>query len=90
MRRENPDATIIVTGCYAQLTAELPKPKGLEEADYILGNDAKFDIPEIVKRLENRQQTTDSQESIVLSTPIREVDTFHGALSFSHVDSEDE
>ena len=90
LRRENPDATIIVTGCYAQLTAELPKPKGLEEADYILGNDAKFDIPEIVKRLENRQQTTDSQESIVLSTPIREVDTFHGALSFSHVGSEDE
>ena len=39
LRRENPNAVIIVTGCYAQLTAELPKPKGLEDADYVLGNE---------------------------------------------------
>lgn len=91
LRRENPNAVIIVTGCYAQLTADrmTDQPaamKGWEGADYILGNDAKFDIPELITQVSRRV----AEHPTVVSTPIREVDAFHGALSFSHVDSEDE
>lgn len=93
LRRENPDAVIVVTGCYAQLTADsLSKApaaataKGWSEADYIVGNDEKFNIPELVAKISERV----TERPIVLSTLIREVETFHGALSFSHVDSEDE
>ncbi len=88
LRRENPNAVIIVTGCYAQLTAELPKPKGLEDADYVLGNEAKFEIPELVERISGQQQSAINGQPIVQSTPIREVEAFHGALSFSSTDSE--
>ena len=95
LRRENPQAVIIVTGCYAQLTADKSSAvggqksavRGLEEADYILGNDEKFSIPELVKeRLAKSGERV--SEPLVLSTPIREVDAFHGALSFSSTDSE--
>ncbi|MBR4520826.1 MAG: tRNA (N(6)-L-threonylcarbamoyladenosine(37)-C(2))-methylthiotransferase MtaB [Paludibacteraceae bacterium] len=92
LRRENPNAVIIATGCYAQLTADrmtgqpAAAMKGWEGADYILGNDAKFDIPELIMQVSRRV----AEHPIVVSTPIREVDAFHGALSFSHVDSEDE
>lgn len=95
LRRENPQAVIIVTGCYAQLTADKSSAvsgqqsavRGLEEADYILGNDEKFSIPELVKeRLAKSGERI--SEPLVLSTPIREVDAFHGALSFSSIDSE--
>ena len=61
--------------------------KSWEDADYILGNDAKFAIPELVERISSRQSTAGKQ--VVLSTPIREVESFHGALSFSHTDSEE-
>ena len=94
LRRENPNAVIVVTGCYAQLTADRienhESPKGWDEADYILGNDEKFGIPELVRRLEeerNRRSETRKQP-MVLSTPIREVEAFHGALSFSSTDGE--
>ena len=90
LRRENPNAVIVATGCYAQLTAERmaakERPKGWDEADYVVGNDEKFDIPQLIEQI-SKQGT---ERPVVLATPIREVDTFHGALSFSHVDSEDE
>ena len=103
LRRENPNAVIIATGCYAQLTADKQSAEieykhqeagGLEEADYVLGNDEKFSIPELVEhislRVTERQSLEQKRETIVLSTPIREVETFHGALSFSHIDGEDD
>ena len=91
LRRENPNAVIIVTGCYAQLTADLMaeqrRPEGWDTADYILGNDAKFTIPELVEQISQRVAEKQSNQ-VVLSTPIREVDAFHGALSFTHADEE--
>ena len=90
LRRENPNAVIVATGCYAQLTAERiaakERPKGWDEADYIVGNDEKFDIPQLIEQISKQV----AERPVVMATPIREVDTFHGALSFSHVDSEDE
>ena len=114
LRRENPHAVIIATGCYAQLAADgmSEKPaadgqqpeagsrvavatKGWEDADYILGNDAKFSIPQLLEDLRRQKpdagcRKSEARDQVVLSTPIREVESFHGALSFSHVDSEDE
>lgn len=97
LRRENPNAVIIVTGCYAQLTADRiqnseiriqkSEDRGWSDADYILGNDAKFDIPELVERISDVRTKVGGQP-IVQSTPIREVEAFHGALSFSSTDSE--
>ncbi len=54
IRRENPNAVLIVTGCYAQL-----KPQEIKEikgVDYVLGQDAKFKIPELVEQIEREQE----------------------------------
>jgi len=47
-RRENPEAMVIVTGCYAEVSAG--EVAGLPEADYVLGNTAKADLAEYIKR----------------------------------------
>ncbi len=47
-RRENPGALVIVTGCYAEVSAE--EVAGLEEADYVLGNSAKANLAEYIKQ----------------------------------------
>ncbi len=39
-RRANPDAVIVLTGCYAQVASE--ELSGLEGVDYIVGNSHKF------------------------------------------------
>ena len=105
LRRENPQALIIATGCYAQLAAEkmsavsgqqsaASRQKGWEGADYILGNDEKFRIPELVEaisqelRAKSQEAPANSPEPTVQATPIREVEAFHGALSFSSTDCE--
>jgi threonylcarbamoyladenosine tRNA methylthiotransferase MtaB len=41
-RKLNPEATIVVAGCYAQLQPE--KIASIEGVDLVLGNDEKFDI----------------------------------------------
>jgi len=72
LRRQYPDATLIVTGCYAQL-----KPGEIAEipgVDYVLGMHEKFDIPAFVEQLEQQHETIHTSE-------IREVDTFCGARS---------
>ena len=54
IRRENPNAVLIVTGCYAQL-----KPQEIKEikgVDYVLGQDAKFKIPELVEQIERERE----------------------------------
>lgn len=96
LRRENPEAVIIATGCYAQLAADKNQQptansqglKGWEQVDYILGNDEKFSIPELIAQLENQVPRAENQLPQVLSAPIREVEAFHGALSFAAADSE--
>lgn len=74
IRRENPNAVLIVTGCYAQL-----KPQEISEiegVDYVLGQDAKFHIPELVDRIERQYNQAD-----IVTSDIRAVDDFHGAYS---------
>lgn len=45
-RRTTPDATIIVTGCYAEIQPEALC--SMNEVDFVLGNDEKPEIPEIM------------------------------------------
>lgn len=74
IRRENPNSVLIVTGCYAQL-----KPQEISEiegVDYVLGQDAKFHIPELVERIERQYNQAD-----IVTSDIRAVDDFHGAYS---------
>lgn len=74
IHRENPNAVLIVTGCYAQL-----KPQEISEiegVDYVLGQDAKFHIPELVEEIERQHSQTSIQ-----TCDIRAVDDFHGAYS---------
>ncbi len=91
IRRQNPDAVLIVTGCYAQLKpgeiADLP------EVDYVLGMNEKFAIPDLVERIEQQrnadntaQDDTDiaslkSKQADVYTSAIREIDEFHAAHS---------
>lgn len=74
IRRQNPNAVLIVTGCYAQLKpgeiAQIP------DVDYVLGQDEKFAIPEIVEQLEKREG-----KGCIQTSEIREVEAFHGAYS---------
>ena len=76
IRRQNPNAILIVTGCYAQLKPD--EIAHIEGVDYVLGQDEKFHLEEFVESLESRVK---SQESRVYISPIREVEDFHGAYS---------
>ena len=70
IKRINPDAFVVITGCYAQLKSE-----ELSKNDYIdlvVGSDDKLRIPEIINNKE---------ELSVITSKIESVDTFN--LSYS-------
>ena len=84
IRRQNPDAILIVTGCYAQLKPD--EIAHIEGVDYVLGQDEKFRLSEFIESLELKVESlkksrVKSQESRVFTSSIREVDDFHGAYS---------
>ena len=85
IRRQNPNAIIIVTGCYAQLKPE--EIADMNEVDYVLGQNEKFNIPQFIEQLESRTESQEwkvkSQESraVIHTSAIREIDAFHGAFS---------
>ncbi|WP_462280180.1 tRNA (N(6)-L-threonylcarbamoyladenosine(37)-C(2))-methylthiotransferase MtaB [Salinivirga cyanobacteriivorans] len=69
-RRANPNAKIVVLGCYAQLRpGEL---RNLETADLILGNEEKFKVFDYLEQ--------DAQPS-VYTHPFKEITTFDSAWS---------
>ena len=51
IRRQNPNAILIVTGCYAQL--QPGEIAHIEGVDYVLGQEEKFHLDEFVERLES-------------------------------------
>ena len=77
IRRENPDAVLIVTGCYAQLKPD--EIAHIEGVDYVLGQNEKFNLPEFVKEIEHSART--SHATPVLTSAIREIEDFHEAYS---------
>ncbi|MBQ2291217.1 MAG: MiaB/RimO family radical SAM methylthiotransferase [Paludibacteraceae bacterium] len=95
IHRQNPNAIIIVTGCYAQLQPE--QIAQIEGVDYVLGQNEKYEIPALVERLESdaaRAAIGRSQGELlaigyrreakgerICVGAIREVEEFHGAYS---------
>lgn len=77
IRRQNPNAILIVTGCYAQL-----KPNEIahiEGVDYVLGQNEKFNLPAFIEKIE--QSPVSTIQSQIKISPIRETDDFYGAYS---------
>ena len=85
IRRQNPNAIIIVTGCYAQLKPE--EIADMNEVDYVLGQNEKFNIPQFIEELEARTKDDvqctmyEGRETVIHTSAIREIDAFHGAFS---------
>ena len=76
IRRQNPNAILIVTGCYAQLKPD--EIAHIEGVDYVLGQDEKFRLPEFIHSLELK---VESLKNKVYTSSIREIDDFYGAYS---------
>ena len=97
IHRQNPNAIIIVTGCYAQLQPE--QISQIEGVDYVLGQNEKYDIPKLVATLESdaakatmgrspgelldigEEAKRRKTKGEVHVCSIREVDEFHGVHS---------
>ena len=50
IRRQNPNAILIVTGCYAQLKPD--EIAHIEGVDYVLGQNEKFNLPAFIEQIE--------------------------------------
>ncbi len=75
LMRRQPDAVVVVTGCYAQL-----KPQEIADipgVDLVLGAGEKFRILEYVDGLTKAQG-----KGMVRAGEVREVNTFHSSFSF--------
>lgn len=72
--RTNPDAKIIVIGCYAQLKPE--EIAQIQGVNMVLGAKEKFNIHEHLDKL------SEQAEPIVLNSPIEEINSFKSAFSF--------
>ena len=83
LHRKYPNATIVVTGCYAQLQPE--QISQIEGVDYVLGQNEKYDIPQLIEEIEKQACLTAPQETHTKNkirvAAIREVDDFHGVHS---------
>ena len=83
LHRKYPNATIVVTGCYAQLQPE--QISQIDGVDYVLGQNEKYDIPQLIEEIEKHACLTAPQETHTKNkirvAAIREVDNFHGVHS---------
>lgn len=85
LHRKYPNATIVVTGCYAQLQPE--QISQIEGVDYVLGQNEKYDIPQLIEEIEKHASIASTQETHtnlqdkIRVAAIREVDNFHGVHS---------
>lgn len=85
LHRKYPNATIVVTGCYAQLQPE--QISQIEGVDYVLGQNEKYDIPQLIEEIEKHASIASTQEihtnlqDKIRVAAIREVDDFHGVHS---------
>ena len=81
IRRQNPNAILIVTGCYAQLKPD--EIAHIEGVDYVLGQNEKFNLPAFIEQIEKEaySRPLPKGKGDIFSSPIREVEDFHGAYS---------
>lgn len=64
-RRQNPDTRVVVTGCFAQLNADMLADKGL--ADIVLGNGDKLNL---IEHLKQADEPGREQEPYVFAPPM--------------------
>ena len=74
IRRQNPNAILIVTGCYAQLKPD--EIAHIDGVDFVLGQDEKFRLHEFIEQIESAKHG-----GCIYTSPIREIDDFYGAYS---------
>lgn len=79
IRRQNPNAILIVTGCYAQLKPD--EIAHIDGVDFVLGQNEKFNLETFIEKLENHQSLISNHQSPIYTSPIREIDDFYGAYS---------
>ena len=86
IRRQNPNAILIVMGCYAQLKPD--EIVQIEGVDYVLGQNEKFHLLEFINELEQTANAVrpsndckTANDCKISCSPIREVEEFHGAYS---------
>ena len=91
IHRQNPNAIIIVTGCYAQLQPE--QIAQIEGVDYVLGQNEKYEITQLVDKIERLRDSLEDaslqdaasgyslEAKKIRVANIREVEEFHGAYS---------
>ncbi len=77
IKRKNPNAKIVVTGCYAQLKPD--EIAAIDEVDLVLGAQDKFKLKEHLANLDN-----DTNQGKIHSCDIEAVEGFYSA--FSHND----
>lgn len=73
--RQNPDARVVVTGCYAQLKPE--EIAGIEGVDLVLGAAEKFQMLDYIDQLDGAKT-----KGTVHTSEINSIDTFSHAFSF--------
>ncbi len=79
IRRQNPNAILIVTGCYAQLKPD--EIAHIEGVDYVLGQNEKFNLESFIEKIENQKSSISNLQSSIYTSAIREIDDFYGAYS---------
>ena len=79
IRRQNPNAILIVTGCYAQLKPD--EIAHIDGVDFVLGQNEKFNLEAFIDSLENQKSPITNHQSPIYTSPIREIDDFYGAYS---------
>ena len=72
--RKNPDALIIVAGCYSQISSE--KIANIEGVDLITGTQEKYNIPEYLGNLEKRKKAE------IRISPLSKIEKYHKAFSW--------
>ena len=71
LKRQNVDATVIMTGCYAQNNAEMVA--GIDEIDWVVGNAAKLDLPRLILEYEHQHQHQQDQSALVFKPEFDEM-----------------
>ncbi|MCP4009582.1 MAG: tRNA (N(6)-L-threonylcarbamoyladenosine(37)-C(2))-methylthiotransferase MtaB, partial [Proteobacteria bacterium] len=56
LKRQNKNATVIMTGCYAQNNTQMVA--GIDAIDWVVGNAAKLDIPRLILEQEGRSDSS--------------------------------
>ena len=71
--RKNPDAFVIVTGCYAQLRAD--EIAGIDGVDVVLGSNEKFNLFKYIDKFDEKGL------SCIHVSPTEELDSFYSSFS---------